>query len=155
MLSLYKHNWNDYSLQNIIGGKSADGVSLLGLFLKDYSKEFNTKTLNASCRSCISTYLKNYKSKFRQMDNKCDYVLHKKREGLQLDFGSNIFVNNNNITNDRALKLIKRYKKAQGDKFELSYLFEAYPKEEVKEIIVTLEEPKEQPKKKRTRKNKK
>lgn len=158
MLSLHKHNWLDYKIENIVGGKSADGVSLLELFLKDYAKEFNITTLNASCKKCLNTYLQNYKSKMMIMDSNCKYILHKKREGIQLEFGSNIFVNNNNITEEYANKLISKFKTVLGDKFSMDYLFSKYPKEEpkkeVKNIEVVSEEVKEQPVKK-TRKPRK
>ncbi len=134
MQSLHKHNWLDYKIENIIGGKSADGVSLLQLFLKDYAKEFNITTLNASCKKCVNGYLQNYKSKFMKMDSNCKYILHKKREGIQLGFGSNIFVNNNNITEEYAIKLISKFKAIKGNEFSMDYLFSKYPKEEIKQV---------------------
>jgi hypothetical protein len=92
------------------------------------------------------------------MDSNCKYILHKKREGIQLEFGSNIFVNNNNITEEYANKLISKFKTVLGDKFSMDYLFSKYPKEEskkeVKNIEVVSEEVKEQPVKK-TRKPRK
>lgn len=158
MLSSHKHNWLEYDIENIIGGKSADGVSLLELFLKDYAKEFNATTLNASCKRCLVDYLQKYKSKFLIMDSNSKYILHKKREGLPLGFGSNIRVNNNNITDEYAIKLISIFKESLGDSFTMDYLFSKFPKEEVKNIEVVSEEvvkPIEKKKTKRTRKPKK
>lgn len=153
MLNLHKHNWENMNIEQIIGGKTADNTRYLQLFLKDYSKEFNITTLNAGCNKCIKDYLRKYKSKFNNMDNNSNYVLHKKREGIQLGFGSSVFVNNDNITDKYAEQLIKRYKKShesKGEVFELSYLFCKFPKEEIKPVETT-----QVPKKKRTRKNKK
>lgn len=144
----HKLNWLDFNIDGIIGGKTSDGVRYLELFLKDYKKEFNNTTLNANCRKCLNDYLRKYKDKYNIMDSKCDYILHKKREGIQLGFGSSVFVNNNNITNEYAKKLVSKFKKVQGDSFEMSFLFSKYPKEVIKKV----EEPK---KIKRTRKNKK
>ena len=155
MRSSHKHNWLDYKIESIVGGKSSDGASLLGLFLKDYSREFNITTLNASCKKCLNGYLQNYKSKFRKMDSNCKYILHKKREGLQLGFGSNIFVNNNNITDEYANKLIRKFKTVKGDGFCMDYLFSKYPKEEIKEVEVVSEEIKPVKKIRKPRKSKK
>lgn len=148
MLSLHKHNWQDYNIDYIIGAKDSDGVRLLQLFLIDYKKEFHVEKVNPSCRRCLNDYLKEYKSKFKIMDSTCKYVLHKKREGIQLGFGSSIFVNNKNITDSYAKKLIEKFKKAKGDSFELSYLFSKFPKEDIKVIS-------EEVKPKRKRKSKK
>lgn len=48
------------------------------------------------------------------MQNKCKYRLHTKYENIPLEFGSPILVNNNNITDEYAEKLLthkngKRY----------------------------------------------
>lgn len=159
MQSSHKHNWLEYDIESIIGGKSSDGVPLLQLFLKDYAKEFNSTTLNASCKRCINDYLQKYKSKITIMDSNCKYVLHKKREGIPLKFGSNIRVNNRNITDEYAKELISKFEKTLGDAFKLDYLFSKYPKEEPKNIEVKAEkviteEVKEKPVKK-TRKPRK
>lgn len=146
----------------VISGKSADNVRYLQLFLSDYAKEFNNTTLNASCKKCIADYLRKYKSKFTIMDNKCDYVLHKKREGMQIEFGSSVFVNNTNITNELAEKLVNKFKSVKGEDFDLGFLFSVFPKETKKEEVVIIETTEEevaeivteQPKKrKRNRKN--
>lgn len=155
MQSSHKHNWLDYKIENIVGGKSADGVSLLELFLKDYAKEFNITTLNASCKKCLNTYLQNYKSKLKKMDSNCKYILHKKREGIQLEFGSSVFVNNNNITEKYAKKLIRKFKAVKGDEFCMDYLFSKYPKEEIKDIEVVSEEVKPVKNTRKSRKAKK
>ena len=72
------------------------------------------------------------------MENKSQYRLHPKREGLQLEFGSSIFVNNKNITDDYAEKLIEKYSKLRED-FTLDYLFSHYPKETKKEVVAEVE----------------
>ena len=62
------------------------------------------------------------------MENKSQYKLHAKREGLQLEFGGSVFVTNENITDKHAEKLIKRFKEINSD-FKMEDLFEVYPKE--------------------------
>lgn len=156
MLNSCKYNWEGMNIGQIISGKTADNTPYLQLFLQDYSREFNNTTLNASCKSCLSDYLRKYKLKFRNMDNNSDYVLHEKRQGLPLGFGSSIFVTNNNMTDTYAEKLVEKYKKAQGDSFKMDFLFSKYPIQEVKEVEVIDEiAPKTVVKRRRTRKNRK
>lgn len=160
MLNLQRHKWEEYNIESIVSGKNTDGVSLLELFLKDYSKEFNIKTLNANCKRCLKDYLDKYKSKKKRMDSNCKYILHKKREGLTLSFGSGIYVNNNNINDEYAKKLISKFTSILGDSFTMDYLFSKYPKEDVKNIdcknnILNTEKPKPVKKTRKPRKTKK
>ena len=156
MQNSLKHNWENYELSNIIGGKSSDGVSLLKLFLQDYSKIFHTTTLNAGCQKCLQDYLTNYKNKINKMENPntSQYRLKQKYQNIPLEFGSNIFVNNNNITDEYAEKLLERY--------DAEKIFEVYPTIEVVEETTEQEtteattENVEQPtQEKRTRKRRK
>ena len=127
MVSL-KHNyeWQNIRVENIIGGKTPDGVRYLELFLKDYAALLNKKNLNASCHKCISDYHKQYIQKFQVMESKCDYVLKSKYIGIRLEPGSSFMVNNNNITNKIGVKLMKR--KNGKD------LFHKYPLEKPKAL---------------------
>ena len=52
MLSLH-HKWHEMNVELIIGGKSADNVPFLKLFLIDYKREFSIETVNAACPKCI------------------------------------------------------------------------------------------------------
>lgn len=116
------------NVELIIGGKSADNVPFLKLFLLDYKQEFSVETVNASCQKCIVQYHKDFINKFRKMENTSKYLLHKKREGLQLEFGGSIFITNENITDRYAEKLVKRFKEMNKD-FKMEDLFEKYPTE--------------------------
>jgi hypothetical protein len=64
------------------------------------------------------------------MENKSNYKLKEKYNGLPLEFGSNILVNNNNLTDEYAKKLL--------EKFEAEVIFEEFPTpgKQVKEIKV-------------------
>ena len=126
-------NWLELNTNDIVSKIDANGVRYLELFLQDYTKLFNKK-VNPSCSKCINNYLQEYKEKFMIMENKSNYILHKKREGLPLEFGSKIRVNNANITNEYAQKLIKKYMPIHGEN-TLNYLFQKYPtvNEKVKE----------------------
>ena len=131
-------NWLETEVNNIVSGVTADGVKYLELFLKDYTKEFNTK-VNPSCNKCIADYLRKYKEKFQAMENSSNYQLHKKREHLQLEFGSNIRVSNANITNKYAETLIARYLPIHGEE-TLDYLFSKYPAPPAKEDALKVAE---------------
>jgi len=122
-------------VESIIGGETSDNVSLLKLFLIDYKSEFFVETVNASCHKCIVNYHNEFIKKYRKMENKSQYLLHKKREGLQLEFGGALLITNENITDRYAEKLIKRFKELNED-FKLEDLFEIYPTEikQTKEI---------------------
>lgn len=122
------HKWHEMNVESIIGGNTSDNVSLLKLFLIDYKSEFFVETVNASCIKCIVSYHKEFIKKYRKMENQSQYLLHKKREGLQLEFGGSLLITNENITDRYAEKLIKRFKELNED-FKLDDLFEIYPTE--------------------------
>ena len=130
--------WHKIDIGTIIGGVAPDGSPLLKHFLLDYKNEFNVEVVNASCHKCILSYQNEFIKKYGDMENTSQYRLHKKREGLQLEFGSSIFVTNKNITDDYAEKLIKRFSTLKAD-FKLDDLFSHYPKTEIKEIEVISE----------------
>lgn len=122
------HKWHEMNVELIIGGKTADNVPYLKLFLIDYKTEFFVETVNASCNKCIVSYHKEFIKKYRKMQNQSQYLLHKKREGLQLEFGGSLLITNENITDRYAEKLIKRFKELNKD-FKIEDLFEIYPTE--------------------------
>jgi len=125
MQNLYKLNWLELDTKDIVSKVTTDGVKYLELFLQDYTKAFNKK-VNAGCGKCIAEYLKEYKKKYRIMENKSNFRLHKKREGVQLEFGSGIHVTNSNITDEYAMKLLERYYKVHGES-AVEMLFDIYP----------------------------
>jgi len=120
-------DWTKIDTNTIIGGIAPDGSMYLKSFLIDYKTEFSVEVVNASCPKCIKDYHNEFIKKYGNMENNSQYRLHPKREGLQLEFGSSIFVNNKNITDDYAEKLIKKYSELRED-FTLDYLFSHYPK---------------------------
>lgn len=122
------HKWYEMNFELIIGGKTSDNIPYLKLFLIDYKQEFSVETVNASCQKCLIGYHKEFINKYRKMESKSKYLLHKKREGLQLEFGGSTFVTNENITDRYAEKLVKRFKELNPN-FKMEDLFEVYPKE--------------------------
>lgn len=137
------HNWSDFSVELIIGGKTSDNIPYLKLFLQDYKSLFGVETVNAACQKCIYQYHKDLIRKINPMENKSQYLLHKKREGVQLEFGGSVFVTNENITDGYAEKLAKRFKEMNPD-FKMDDLFEKYPKETAPKVE-QVEAPKAQP----------
>jgi len=150
---LHRHNWIDIGIESILTNKDGEGVRYLQHFLKDYTT-LTGAHVNAGCNKCIAKYYNNYVNLISDMENDCNYKLHKKREGLPLAFGSNIRVTNRNLTDDYAKKLIKRYQDVKKD-FDISYLFSKFPVQEVEVKEVQEVEVKETEKPKRKRKSKK
>ena len=115
----FKHNWDSYDIGQIIGGTTPDGVRLLKLFLIDYTALFG-ETVNPSCSKCMDSYLSKYKLKIFEMQNNSQYRLKEKYNGLPLNFGSPVLVNNSNLTDEYASELLKR--------FDADVIFEKFPK---------------------------
>jgi hypothetical protein len=84
---------------------TGSGERYLELFLKEYTSIFKEK-VNPSCPKCLTQYLTRYKNHFKAMANTCNYRLHAKYENIPLEFGSPILVNNSNITDEYAQKLL-------------------------------------------------
>lgn len=85
---------------------TGDGERYLELFLREYTSLFREK-VNPSCPKCLTEYLNRYKNYFKTMDNTSQYRLHAKYENIPLEFGSPILVNNSNITDEYARKLLE------------------------------------------------
>lgn len=139
-------DWKNIGLNLILTGKNSEGERYLKHFLKDYTALTN-EVVNASCVKCITRYFDTYTKLTTMSENKSNYILHKKREGLQLSFGSGIIVTNDNLTDEYAESLIAKYSK-QDANFEPSFLFSKYP---VKETKVQTETVASKPKKRRTK----
>ena len=85
---------------------TGNGERYLELFLREYVSLFNEK-VSPSCPKCLTEYLNRYKNHFKTMANTSHYRLHAKYENIPLEFGSPILVNNGNITDEYALKLLE------------------------------------------------
>jgi hypothetical protein len=123
-------NWTDKTLEQIVGGKNPDGSSMLVSFLKYYSEVSGVKVLNAGCSKCLQQYYKDLKQKHIMKNNKSTYRLHAKFNNIPLRFGSSIFVNNENITDELAEALVSRYidvADAKEEEYKIDSMFEKYP----------------------------
>lgn len=101
------YNWEQFNIDTVFAASNGEGVRYLGLFLKDYREVFGG-TVNAGCKRCINNYLQKFKSymKTKKPNSESQYVLKPKYEGLQIGL-TGVFVNNKNITDDLAKKLLK------------------------------------------------
>lgn len=136
-------NWEEYNIEQIIGGVAPDGTRYLKLFLQDYTSIFN-ESVCANCHSKLSGYLTKYKNRMKAKDNNCQWRLKEKYNGIQLEPCSAIFLTNDTLTDELAQQLFNR----RGGS-----LFDRIPDATnvVKEPIVNLTDA---PKSKRTRSKK-
>lgn len=120
-------NYLELSFSAILSGVSEDGTKYLKLFLQDVVNVLNIRQPNASCQKCLRNYYEQLTMhSIPKTEVMSQYKLLKKREGLSLEFGSQIHVTNANITDEYAEKLIERFKKV-NENFKLSDLFQTYP----------------------------
>ena len=117
-------NWIEISNENIINGFTVNGVSYLELFLIEYVKKFNEQP-NAGCGKCLNSYINKYKN--AMTESNCKYKLLPDCQGLPLEFGSDIYLTNQNLTDEYAEKIIENYL-SQDKNFELQTIFEKFPK---------------------------
>lgn len=94
-------------IQTIAASRGSDGTGYLQSFLQEYTKIFKEK-VNPACPRCLNDYLTRYKNYYKEMANTCNYRLHAKYENIPLEFGSQIMVNNGNITDQYAQKLLEQ-----------------------------------------------
>ena len=93
-------------ISTIATGIDCNGVRYLQSFLKEYTSIFQ-ETVNPGCNKCLNTYINKYKAHFMKNKNTSGYVLHLKYENIPLEFGSPVLVNNGNITDEYAKKLLE------------------------------------------------
>ncbi|RZL19744.1 MAG: hypothetical protein EOO89_02405 [Pedobacter sp.] len=99
-------DFKSMDISTVMTGTGNDGVRYLQHFLIEYTALFG-EIVNPGCGNCVTTYLNKYKKHFREMENPCKYRLHAKYENIPLEFGSAVLVNNSNITDQYALKLME------------------------------------------------
>lgn len=122
----------------IATGVGSDGTRHLETFLKEYTSIFH-ETVNPGCNKCLTSYLNKYKNHFKAMANTSEYRLHAKYENIPLEFGSPILVNNGNITDEYAKKLLEH---KNGERY-FAQLPEAGSKPKKKAAAQKEEKPKD------------
>lgn len=97
-------------LATLTNGVNEGGQRYLELFLIEYRSLFN-EAVNPGCNNCLNSYLTRYKKHKAMSDkknNNSGYRLLAQYENIPLEFGSPILVNNGNLTDEYAKKLLER-----------------------------------------------
>lgn len=100
--------WKTYQAKEVLTGNDENGNRLLSLFARDYK----IITKSELCSSC-----NNFTEKFNQFIEKLEnmknienknsvFQLNPMYDNIPLDFGSQIYVSNENLTNELALQLL-------------------------------------------------
>lgn len=121
-------DWREIEKPAILTGKDENGNRFLSQFLKDYNEIFQPQEINAGCQRCLDEYYTKtikYLNTMQDKKNESGYVLKPKYEGIPLEFGSQTFVNNRNITREHGDKLLKGHPRGAD-------LFEVVPKKQEK-----------------------
>ena len=108
----------------IFEGRDSQGNLFLTQFIRDYKNTFNITQVNVGCLKCLNDYYNkfiNHLSKMENKKNKSKFQLKKKYQGIQLKFGSSIFVKDSNMTDEYGYELLNKH--PHGAK-----LFDKYPK---------------------------
>ena len=129
------NKWLSYTAEEVLRGTNSKGSRLIISFSKDYKLIFN-QSICPSCKDFKIKYQKFIK-KINDMKNKKEsgYVLKKMYENIPLKFGSPVYVNNGNMTDEYGEILLKGHPRGEG-------LFISIPEEteEVKDAITILSE---------------
>lgn len=128
-------DWGKYQAAEVLSGMNENGSRLISLFARDYKKT----TGNDICHTCNSfiTKFNSFIQKYyimKKNENTCGFRLKPMYENIPSSFGSAVFVNNKNITNELALALLNNHPRGKD-------LFDIIPEtvEEDETVIVLLE----------------
>ena len=138
MLSLLKHNnkidWFSVPETDIVNANNEDGIRFLELFLRDYKSLTGKTKVNATCPSCILSYIRDYKSNFNtimenNVNKKLGFQVKKKYLGAPLGFGTGKFIQDEYPDEATVAKILERH---EPDK-----VFQKVPKNFNKEDYLT------------------
>jgi hypothetical protein len=130
-------DWGKYQAAEVLSGMNENGGRLISLFARDFKKI----TGNDICHTCNSftqkfnSFIQKYYIMIKDTENTCGFRLKPMYQNIPASFGSPIFVNNNNITDELALGLLKNHPRGKD-------LFDVIPeglKEEDSSTILVLE----------------
>ncbi len=104
-------DWTKYKAEEVRSGSDQNGSRLFPQFAQDYHKVFQTDV----CPNCKDFPVKfqNFLIKIKMSQEESNFKLKEKYDGLPLEFGSQVYVTNANITNENALKLLKNHPKGK------------------------------------------
>ena len=119
---MYK-KWSKYQAAEVRTGTDQDGNRLIVSFAGDYKAVFGADVC-PNCNGFDQKFI-NFLNATKVMSEKkkSGYVLKKMYQNIPLEFGSSIFVNNENITDEYGSELLKNHPKGKG-------LFDAVPKQQ-------------------------
>jgi hypothetical protein len=101
--------WNKYQASEVRTGMDSNGNRLVSSFAKDYNSIFNFE-LCPNCKGFEEKFKKFLKKTKIMAEKKASqYVLKKMYSNIPLEFGSSVFVNNENMTDAYGLKLLKNH----------------------------------------------
>lgn len=132
-------DWGKYQAAEVLSGMNENGGRLISLFARDYKKI----TGNDICHTCSSfiqkfnSFIQKYYTMAKDAENTCGFRLKPMYQNIPASFGSPIFVNNNNITEELALGLLKNHPRGKD-------LFDVIPEgfdveQEVKILVLEKE----------------
>lgn len=128
-------DWGKYQAAEVLSGMNENGSRLISLFARDYKKT----TGNDICHTCNSfiTKFNSFIQKYyimKKNENTCGFRLKPMYENIPSSFGSAVFVNNKNITDELALGLLNNHPRGKD-------LFDIIPEnlEENETVVVVLE----------------
>lgn len=104
-------DWNNYQSHQVKNDVDASGNRLISAFAKDYKSVFGLDI----CPNCndfqikFQNFLKQIDIMSKSKSKNSGYVLKKKYQNIPLGFGSPIYVNNDNMTDEYAQRLLKNH----------------------------------------------
>lgn len=130
-------DWGKYQAAEVLSGMNENGSRLISLFAKDYKKI----TGNDICHTCNSfiTKFNSFIQKYyimKKNENTCGFRLKPMYENIPSSFGSAVFVNNKNITNELALALLNNHPRGK-DLFDI--IPETVEEEEITVLVLEKE----------------
>ena len=109
------NNWGKYKAEEVLTETDKNGNRLISAFAKDYKTVFN-QDICPTCKDFKEKFQK-YLKKIQDMSNSdkknSGFVLKKMYENIPLKFGSAIYVNNQNLTDDYAKELISSHPRGE------------------------------------------
>jgi|GEM_PF-5429355 len=100
-------DFKNMDIATLTRGVSGKGERYLEVFLRAYTAIF-PGPLNPQCPRCLNQYLQQYKNYITTMETTCRYRLHECYENIPLQEGSDILINNQNLTDAYALILLNQ-----------------------------------------------
>lgn len=101
--------WDKYQAVEVRTGTDQDGNRLIISFARDYKEVFGSDI----CPNCngFDRKFNNFLNKTKLMTEKkkSRYVLKKMYQNIPLEFGSSLFLNNENMTDEYGAKLLKNH----------------------------------------------